>query len=256
MAKIPKGIKPKKKKVLKVTPKTKPQLFKGPSYLKSIKTGQGKQFLTKGELQEPNIIQNYLVRYRISQANPAQARRHVKESMDWFSKQIPKDTKSAKSIMSQLKSGLKKKNSPMVGKMYLFSYLDPVHRKTLDLWDIYPLIFPFNWYTSKAGDKIFVGINMHYVPYRVRFKMLLKLLQIKTGKKYKPNDKLKLSWGVIKSLTGTKLAEHCVHAYRFDHVTSPFTEIPANDWEIVTFMPLGKFTSDKSTVTNKKAWAL
>jgi len=238
-----------------VTPKTHPELFQGPKYLKSIKHGAGFQFLSKGELNEPDVIKNYIAKYRLSQKVPSMARRHTAESAKWFQRRISKDSKSSASLLKKMYgSKYKQMMNPKIGKMYLFGYADAVHRKTLPLWDINPLIFPFNYYTSKAGNTILQGVNMHYLPPAIRYKFLLELLKIKTSKKYRPNDKLKLSWDVINAVTRSSIADKVVHGYRMDHITNSFIEIPAPSWEIVVSLPLAAWKSETGAANNAAAW--
>ena len=54
----------------------------------------------------------------------------------------------------------------MIGRMYHFFY-DPKHKKTLPYYDRFPLIFPFK---SVRGG--FLGINLHYLPLRLRAKLM------------------------------------------------------------------------------------
>ena len=66
------------------------------------------------------------------------------------------------------------KDTPMVssitpGEMYLF-YYDPKYKDELAYYDRLPLVLPFR---KVPGG--FYGINLHYLPYLMRFRILQKL---------------------------------------------------------------------------------
>ena len=52
------------------------------------------------------------------------------------------------------------------GNMYMFFY-DAKLKDTLPFWDQFPLVLPF-----RKVDGGFIGLNLHYLPYTTRFKLL------------------------------------------------------------------------------------
>ena len=63
------------------------------------------------------------------------------------------------------------------GNMYLFMY-DPKLKKELPYYDTVPLVLPF-----RSLPDGFLGINLHYLPYLARFKLLGELSKLTTDKK-------------------------------------------------------------------------
>ena len=137
------------------------------------------------------------------------------------------------------------------GTMMLFNY-DAKHKATLPVWDRFPLVFA--WDIWKGGDgqygesgaTYFIGINLHYLPPALRFAAMKMLLSKRNEKRYKETTRLKISWSILKGLANSKLFEHSVKIYRMDHVRSKFIIIPAQSWEMVTFLPLARFEGKKA----------
>lgn len=124
----------------------------------------------------------------------------------------------------------------VIGKMYFFRY-DPKMKKTLPIYDIYPLVFPIEPYSDG-----FLGLNMHYLSGGERQAILGRLGEFASNNKNDKNTKLRLSYDL---LSGTKrLASKtrpCIKRYLYSHVASPFIEIIAPEWDKVIQLPLELF---------------
>ena len=232
----------------KKNPIKKPEMV-GPKYNPKQKGKAGYQYLSKYELKnEPDIVLQYKAKWRLSQHDPFSAAMYSKEAINYFRKHLPKDTKQSNQMRIKLyKADEYDSRIPRPGELVFFSYSDPVHKKTLPYYDIWPMVFVIGYYTSKEGNKLMYGLNMHYLPPAMREFMFTKLLDIKTGakfKKYKPDQKLKISWQIVKALSESH-ARAMVHTYRLDHVTGIFRVIPATAWNVVTFLPTAKFMKMK-----------
>ena len=92
------------------------------------------------------------------------------------------------------------------GNMYLFMY-DPKHKETLPYYDATPLVLPF-----RLVPNGFMGINLHYLPYLVRFRLLGELSKLATDKNITDKTKIELSWRLLNSsvryLPGTACVKH------------------------------------------------
>lgn len=128
------------------------------------------------------------------------------------------------------------------GQMYLFAY-DAKHKDKLPYWDRFPLIFPIEMYEDS-----FLGINLHYLPHRFRAQLMDALYSIMDDTKYDEKTKIAISYSLLKSSSKFRYFEPCVKKYLKSHVKSNFLLIPANEWDIALFMPLERFTVDKSIV--------
>lgn len=121
------------------------------------------------------------------------------------------------------------------GHLYLFHY-DAKHQDTLPYWDMYPLVFPFR----RLADG-FIGLNMHYLPYQLRVRLLDRLTQFQSNKTLTETTRLKYSWEMISNVSRFKLAAPCVHRYLSNHVQSPFKRIDATDWTTAMMLPVERF---------------
>ena len=130
----------------------------------------------------------------------------------------------------------------MVGRMYHFFY-DPKHKKTLPYYDRFPLIFPFK--KVRGG---FLGINLHYLPLRLRAKLMDGLYGLTRDNKYDEDTRLRISYNILNGAAKYKYFKPCVKHYLTPHVKSRFLEVYAAEWDIALFLPTEKFVG-----SNKKA---
>ena len=123
----------------------------------------------------------------------------------------------------------------MIGRMYHFFY-DPKHKKTLPYYDRFPLIFPFK--RVRGG---FLGINLHYLPLRLRAKLMDELYGLTRDNRYDEDTRLKISYNVLNGAAKYKYFKPCVKHYLTPHVKSRFLEVYAAEWDIALFLPTERF---------------
>ena len=162
-----------------------------------------------------------------------------KQAMDWFKSIVSKTRRAAfpaktarDEIMQERNVGID--NTPKIGRLYLFQY-DAKWKDILPYWDVWPLIFPFDYATDG-----FYGINLHYLPPNDRISLMLRLIKSAgAARKMDENYRLKLSYQII---TGFKPARPCIKRYLFNHVQGAgFYGIGGNDWSYAASLPLQKF---------------
>jgi hypothetical protein len=112
------------------------------------------------------------------------------------------------------------------GKMYVFRY-DAKHKKTLPYWDAFPLIFPIGLYPDG-----FLGLNMHYLPYKLRAEFFKELLA------HKQNDRLNIDYAKLKT---SRFLAFTIHRYLGAHVKSGLYEIATVAWPRVVYLPTQQF---------------
>lgn len=128
------------------------------------------------------------------------------------------------------------------GFMYLFSY-DPKYKDDLPYYDRYPLVFPF----TVDGDG-FTGINMHYLPHILRARLMDSLYNLVSNQNFDEKTKLRMSYDILNSASRYKYFKPCVKRYLYSHLRTRFLLIPSNEWDIALFLPLERFTTNKSIV--------
>lgn len=125
---------------------------------------------------------------------------------------------------------------PQIGNMYMFVY-DPKLKKTLPVYDIYPLVFPVEAYSDG-----FLGINLHYLPSLGRISLMRALDDTKNNDKYNETTKLNLSYRLLKGYSSRFYGvENCIKRYLYGHVRSNFNLVKPTDWEKVALLPLQRF---------------
>ena len=151
---------------------------------------------------------------------------------EWFRKKA-RDTRINRQKLTSATD--RAASMPKTGFMYCYSY-DPKHKKKLEYYDEFPLIFVVE--PAKGG---FVGINLHYVSPRNRIMIMDALTRITTDKKYNSQTKLAMSYNILKSLSKYNMIQPCLKRYLYSQVKSNFVKIDANEWDIAIFLPVQKF---------------
>lgn len=174
---------------------------------------------------------------QIFQKNHYDLKNAVRKSEQWFQQQVTLMKTAQRITPSNLMRTASEKNRTKVlpGEMYMF-YYDPKMKDTLPYWDSFPLVFPFR--VVPGG---FLGLNMHYLPYKLRVVLLDRLALFRNNSQYNEQTRLKLSWNVISGMSRSELVKPCVHKYLAAHVKSPFKKIEAQDWTTALMLPVEQF---------------
>lgn len=152
---------------------------------------------------------------------------------DWFRNKARSTSATPEAIVRGEKA--RYKNRISMGKMYLFNY-DPKTKATLPYYDRYPLIFPV-----QGAPGGFYGINMHYLPYVLRARLMDALYDLSSNERYDERTKLRLSYDILKGATKYKAFKPTFKRYLSSHVRSRFIEINSSEWDIALFLPLESF---------------
>lgn len=157
----------------------------------------------------------------------------TKESREWFRNKL----RSLKSINRQgllRDPSVEKVVRPRIGDMYMFFY-DPKLREKLPYYDAFPLII----LADKAPNG-FYGINLHYLPMKLRAKFLDALMDT-TDSRLTETSRFNVRYDIIKSVRRLRYFKPCYHRYLTSHVDSKIVKIDPPDWEIATFLPVHQF---------------
>lgn len=164
-----------------------------------------------------------------------------KKSVEWYRRQVSGLGASPTKLMSNTK---KLTTRVLPGKMYMFFY-DAKFKDVLPYWDKFPLVLPFR----KVPDG-FYGINLHYLPYGARFKILNVLNQIAESTGVDENKRLLLNWRILNSSSSLDPIKSCVKHYLEDYVQSRFLEVNYQDWVTAAMLPVEQFTG----ASKNKVW--
>lgn len=162
-------------------------------------------------------------------------------SYQWYQQQVRKLTNVRGQTERLMKSSGSLTNKPLPGFMYLFFY-DAKHKDTLPYWDRFPLVFPY-----RLIQDGFYGLNLHYLPYMARFKILAKLTDYVNNDKNDQTTKIRLSWNLVKSAATLGPLQACVKHYLYAHVESRFLNIAYPDWVTASQLPVEQFVGANKT---------
>jgi len=126
-------------------------------------------------------------------------------------------------------------NSFQIGKMYFFAY-DPLTKKTMPYYDRFPLVIPIEQYADG-----FLGMNLHYVPPTYRAKLLDKMMDVASNKRFDERTRLRVSYELLNGSSRYDIFKPCVKRYLYKQMRSKFIRIDANEWDIAIFLPVSKF---------------
>lgn len=164
----------------------------------------------------------------------------VRRSINWYSNQI----KRIQDLQGRVDRTVRNQGQSQIqiGGLYLFRY-DPKYKNELPYYDVMPLVFPF----APAPDG-FLGLNLHYLPYGYRFKLMGSLLDL-VQNVADPKSRAKVSWNILNSSARFPGVAPCVKHYLNNHVRSNFYQIPNDQWLAAAMMPLEQFKgASKQTV--------
>jgi hypothetical protein len=170
----------------------------------------------------------------------------VRKSKGWFEQQVTllsKQNITPNKVMAGNASANVSRIQP--GYCYMFMY-DPKMKKELPYYDRFPLVFPF----SKTPDG-FIGLNMHYLPYQYRIKLLDSLMVFKSNTRMDELTRLKYSWQIIDGISRFAPAKPCVKQYLLGHVRSPFRKVDSADWATAMLLPVERFVG----ASKQEIWA-
>ena len=152
------------------------------------------------------------------------------KSANWYKKaaSLIADKVSSNKLM---RSG-KLLGRPSAGRMCMFFY-DPKTAQKLPFYDIFPLVLPID--TFRGG---FVGLNFHYLPYGLRYKLLEQLQQFATNKKFDETTRLQVTYNSVKNIG---LIKPAIKKYLWRQVQSNFLRVDVDEMAIAIYLPVAQF---------------
>lgn len=158
----------------------------------------------------------------------------IDDARNWFSTQTTNVKRVEPRTVVQ-KSADSLVNKILIGRMYLFIY-DAATKDKLPYFDRFPLIFPFR--IIPGG---FYGINMHYLPYMLRARLMDNLYDVINNDKMDITTKLRISYNVLNGAARFRFFRPCIKQYLNTQVKSRFLYVGPSQWETALFLPLERF---------------
>jgi len=155
----------------------------------------------------------------------------------WYRNAARRTTANPDTLIRSEISRLQRK--PELGKLYIFKY-DPKYRETLPYYDRFPLVIPFDT-SRKSGNVIgdnFTGINLHYLPLRLRARLFDALYMTATNEE---DNRFNINYQILKNAYKYRFFKPCIKNYLLRQVKSRFFVIEPDEWDIALFLPLDRF---------------
>lgn len=165
-----------------------------------------------------------------------------KEAMKWY-KDITKSTKPSASTFEiyREETGLRGRLAP--GYLQHFTYLAK-HRDKLPYWDAFPLSLTMN-----VGEDHMLNLNLHYLSYSVREKVL-KVMYDNLVSTKSPTAKVKFNYEMLKEMQKYSFMKPAIKKHLFSQIKTKPILIPPSDFNKVLFLPSEEFVG----ATNTKVW--
>lgn len=179
-----------------------------------------------------SIFDDLLARGIRSGQVPARSR----EAMEWFRRRAARvKGLEPQNLIREEKA--KQKGRVELGHMYLYHY-DAKHKLTLPYWDSFPLVFII---PSEMPKRYFNGINLHYLPPKLRAAFMDRLYDHLSNTKFDEKTKLRVIYEDLKAMGD--FYKVCYKTYLKSHVKSRFVQINVNEWDIALFLPLARWNN-------------
>jgi hypothetical protein len=163
-------------------------------------------------------------------------------SINWFRNQAKSVVVNPNTLLASQRTRLTKR--PLLGSMYVFRY-DPKLKATLPYYDTFPLVIPFDAIRDKGrvitSNPGFMGLNLHYLPYDLRARLLDNLYSFLTNNNMDKDTRFKFSYKLLQRVSQLRFFKPCVKKYLFSHMRSQFFFIESKEWDMAAFLNIARF---------------
>jgi len=165
-----------------------------------------------------------------------------KNSLAWLREKIAEIKRPAAIVRDIVQEKSRRTNQLKLGRLYAFVY-DPKSKDDLPYYDKFPLVLVLEKYPDG-----FLGLNLHYLPYKYRVAFLTKLVKYAVTDKEDDIVRLRVTYDILNASRRFKEFKPCLKRYLFNHMRSRLLAIQPNEWETATLLPLQMF---KGATVNK-----
>jgi len=155
-----------------------------------------------------------------------------KRAREWLFLRLKEMRMTPRTLMKDID---RQKRNILIGNMYFFFY-HAKYNDTLPFWDKFPLVIPLEKYSDG-----FLGLNLHYVPTRLRLMILSKLSKKINNKKMDETTRMRVSYDYISSLKNADIFKPCIKRYLTSQVRSRYVVINPDEWYFSCLLPFERF---------------
>ena len=167
----------------------------------------------------------------------------AKKSRGWFNKEVVR-LRQMRPMPRKIMQQDGRSTRLLPGRLYMFQY-EAKGADTLPYFDRFPLCFPF-----EIQSDFFLGLNMHYLPYLLRIRLLDRMMTYASNKKMDSTTRLKFQWNTIRGSARLALAKPAVKKYLKTQVNSQFLQVNPDNWNTAMMLPVERFTG----ATRDRVW--
>jgi len=164
-----------------------------------------------------------------------------RESMKWLKEKIEEIRMPSAIPRGIAREAFRKDRKFLLGKLYCF-YYDPIGKADLPYYDRFPMVLALEKYNDG-----FLGLNLHYLPYKYRLAFLGKLLDYATMDDDNNVMKVRITYDILSASKRFKEFRPCIKRYLTSQIKSKVLTIQPNEWEIASFLPIQQFKGAKAT---------
>lgn len=165
----------------------------------------------------------------------AELERLSKDSLSWLKEKIGEIRSPASVALGISREKSRQTTTFKLGRLYCF-YYDPKGKDDLPYYDRFPMVLVLDRYQDG-----FLGLNLHYLPYRYRVAFLRKLLKYAVLNQDDEIQRLRITYDILTASKRLREFQPCIKRYLFGHIKSKLLTIQPNEWEIATLLPLHQF---------------
>jgi len=154
----------------------------------------------------------------------------VLKSAQWYRNAVQSIARKA-TRTALMRSG-KLNQRPSAGRLNMYFY-DPKTKDKLPYYDLFPLVLPVD--TFKGG---FVGLNFHYLPYIMRFRLLQDIQKYASNTQFDSTTRIMATYSTLKNIP---MIQPTIKKYLWRHVRSNFLRIDADEMAIAVYLPIQQF---------------
>jgi hypothetical protein len=134
------------------------------------------------------------------------------------------------------------------GNFYFFGYL-PQGRDDMPFYDMFPLVYVMR----RQANGRFLGVNFHYLEYRLRAWFINSLLKYADTPRWDKDNEAEITakYPNFKSNSPLRFYKPTIKSYRYDCIATRVSRVPPSEWKTALFMPLERFAKASSAEVYK-----
>lgn len=161
------------------------------------------------------------------------------DAQKWLEKKVAAlrntDGKLSSSIVKDPSRGI---GSFYPGGLYCFFY-DAKTKDALPYWDKFPLVL-----VLQQENDGFLGLNLHYLPTKLRAIFLDKLMPFTIFNNKNGVDRIRVTYDILSMTKSFREFKPCIKKYLNGNIKSKIIQIQPQEWDTAIFLPTHMFQKE------------